>query len=117
MDEYTKEMRELGAQIDALVEADEDATTIAELQMQLDLLEAIYTRARELWDRGQADPGLRRTLSARGYGPWSFENAYAFVYETSVELPGSGHRAFLAQIREADFTGLLLGSGVEQPLT
>ena len=59
MDDYQKEIADLEAQVEQLVEAEGDARTIAELSMQLEILKAIYSRALDLLARGRKDEGLR----------------------------------------------------------
>src|SRR5260370_27875646 len=86
VNDYQKEIADLEAQIDQLVEAEGDPKTIAELSMQLEILKAIYTRALDLLDRGRKDQGLRYGLRIQGYGDWTLDNVYAFVYERAVEL-------------------------------
>jgi hypothetical protein len=107
VDDYQREINELQAQIDAMVEAEADAKEIAELRMQLDILRAIYGQATLLFEAGNRDPDLRTQLAFRGYGEWKLDNVYAFVYETSVELPSEGHRSFVGEIHDTDFAGLL----------
>ena|SRR5919204_13208 len=107
MDEYTKEIGDLQFQVDEMIEAEGDAREIAELEMQLDILKALYGRARELYARGEQDSALRRGLAIRGYGDWTLDNVYAFVYETAVELPSHGHGSFLGEINDTDFGALL----------
>ncbi|HLQ60481.1 MAG TPA: hypothetical protein VK131_01305 [Candidatus Acidoferrales bacterium] len=107
MDDYQKEIRELEAQIDALVEEEGDARTIAELGMQLEILKALYARARDLFGEGERDQEMRHSLAIRGYGEWTLENVYAFVYEQAVDLEPSAHAGFVAGIRRADFASLL----------
>jgi hypothetical protein len=107
MDDYSKEIADLQLQIDDMVEAEGDPRAIAELEMQLDILKAIYGRARDLFVRGRSATGLRGALAIRGYGDWTLDNVYAFVYETAVELPAKGHGSFLGEISDTDFAGLL----------
>jgi len=107
VDDYQKEIADLERQIEQLVEAEGDAKTIAELTMQLDILKAIYTRATDLFQRGRSDEGLRYGLRIQGYGDWTLDNVYAFVYERSVELPPTAHQAFVGGIRDADFAAIL----------
>lgn len=107
MDDYQKEMADLERQVAELVEADGDAKTIAELSMQLEILKAIYSRATDLYQRGRGDEGLRYGLRIQGYGDWSLDNVYAFVYERSVELEPGPHSAFIGGIRSADFALML----------
>jgi hypothetical protein len=107
MDDYAKEISDLETQIEEMVEAEGDARTIAELEMQLDILKTIYARASELYEAGLDDSEMRSGLAMRGFGEWSLDNVYAFVYETAVDLPVNGHGAFLGGIRETDFAGML----------
>lgn len=107
VDDYSREIGELERQIEAMVEAEEDPKEIEELRMQLHVMRAIYEKATRLWEEGRDDPELPRLLALRGFGEWTMENVYAFVYEASVELPGEGHTAFLNEIKETDFSSLL----------
>ncbi len=107
MDDYQKEIADLEIQVEQLVETEGDAKTIAELSMQLDILKAIYARATDLYQRGVRDQGLRYGLRIQGYGDWTLDNVYAFVYERSVELQPEPHRAFVGGIRAADFALML----------
>ena len=107
MDDYQKEIADLETQVEQLVEEEGDAKTIAELSMQLEILKAIYTRATDLYQRGDRDDGLRYGLRIQGYGDWTLDNVYAFVYERSVELEPRAHSAFVGGIRSADFALML----------
>ena len=110
MDEYAKEISDLAAQIDAMVEAEAEKKEIAELQMQLEILRALYRQATHLLDLGERSSELCESLALRGYGDWTLDNVYAFVYETSVDLPVAGHHSFLGEIRDTDFGRLLVAS-------
>ena len=107
MDDYQKEIADLERQVEQLVETEGDAKTIAELSMQLDILKALYSRATDLYQRGKKDEGLRYGLRIQGYGDWSLDNVYAFVYERSVELDAGPHSAFVGGIKSADFALML----------
>lgn len=107
MDDYQKEIADLEAQVEQLVEAEGDARTIAELSMQLEILKAIYARSTDLYQRGKRDEGLRYGLRIQGYGDWTLDNVYAFVYERSVELEPRAHSAFVGGIKAADFALML----------
>ena len=95
MDDYQKEIADLETQVDQLVEEEGDAKTIAELSMQLEILKAIYARATDLYSRGVKDEGLRYGLRIQGYGDWTIDNVYAFVYERSVELEPNAHLSLI----------------------
>jgi hypothetical protein len=107
VDDYQKEIADLETQVEQLVEEEGDAKTIAELSMQLEILKAIYTRASDLFRRGRQDEGLRYGLRIQGYGDWTLDNVYAFVYERSVELEPNAHRAFVGGIKTTDFALML----------
>jgi hypothetical protein len=107
VDDYQKEIADLETQVDQLVEVEGDAKTIAELSMQLEILKAIYARATDLYQRGLKDDGLRYGLRIQGYGDWTIDNVYAFVYERSVELEPNAHTAFVGGIKAADFALML----------
>jgi len=107
VNDYQKEISDLEAQIDQLVEAEGDAKTIAELSMQLEILKAIYARAIDLLERGKKDLDLRYGLRIQGYGDWTLDNVYAFVYERAVELEPQAHGAFVGGIKTTDFALML----------
>ena len=110
MDEYAKEIGDLEAQIEAMVEEEADKKEISELQMQLEILRALYRKATNLLEAGERNDELRESLILRGYGEWNLDNVYAFVYEVSVDMPVEGHHSFLGEIRDTDFGRLLAGS-------
>jgi hypothetical protein len=107
VNDYTREIEELQAQIDAMVEAEEDPREIAELQMQLHILRAIYDQAVQVFDAGRRNEDLSQRLALRGYGDWTLDNVYAFVFDTTTDLTSKEHRSFLGEIRETDFAALL----------
>ncbi|HEX6487923.1 MAG TPA: hypothetical protein VF137_03475 [Candidatus Dormibacteraeota bacterium] len=107
MDDYAREISDLKAEIEQMKEAEEDPDEILELELQLEILTELYARARQLLEDGQNDDRLRQALKVKGYGDWNLENVYAFIYEQAVDLPGSGHHAFVGGIRESDFGTLL----------
>jgi hypothetical protein len=107
VDDYQKEIADLERQVEQLVEAEGDAKTIAELSMQLEILKTIYARATDLYQRGRGDDGLRYGLRIQGYGDWSIDNVYAFVYERAVELEPGPHSAFVGGIKNTDFALML----------
>jgi len=111
MDEYEKEIRDVQREIERLVEADGDAAAIRELEMQAQVLAAIYAQAQALLVKGETDSQLRSGLAMRGYGPWTLDNVYAFVYEAAVEMPAEGHGQFVRDVSHTDFGDLLQASG------
>ena len=108
MDDYQKEIQDLERQIEALQLEDEpDKQVIADLQIQLDILQALYRQALRLLEEGREDEDKRHALMTRGYGDWNLDNVYAFVYDSAVELPDEPNRTFAGEIRATDFAGLL----------
>jgi hypothetical protein len=107
VNDYQKEISDIEAQIDQLVEAEGDTKTIAELSMQLEILKAIYARAIDLLEQGKKDDDLRYGLRIQGYGDWTLDNVYAFVYERAVELEPRAHGAFVGGIKTTDFALML----------
>lgn len=110
MDDYAKEISDLQREVDRLVEAKGDPQEIADLELQIRVLRAIYEQATSLFERGDEDADLRRRLRMRGYGDWCLDNVYAFVYETAVELPEPEPKAFVRDITQTDFAGLLVAT-------
>ena len=110
MDDYSREIGDLQQEVERLVEAEGDPQEIAELEMQIRVLRALYAQATTLFNRGREDTDLRRQLVIRGYGEWTLDNVYAFVFEAAVELPDAEPRAFVNDISDTDFAGLLIAS-------
>jgi hypothetical protein len=108
VDDYSKEIQDLQAQIEQLQEAEGDKQVIHDLQVQLDILQALYRQALLLLGSGRDDADLRHSLMTRGYGDWNLDNVYAFVYDTAVDLPDEASRSFAGEIKSADFASLLV---------
>jgi len=107
VDDYAIEIADLQAQVERLIEAEEDRQLIADLQMQVEVLQAIYRQAVALHQAGRDDRDMRHALAVRGYGEWTLDSVYAFVYESAVDLPSDGHHSFVGDIRHTDFGSLL----------
>jgi hypothetical protein len=110
MDDYSKEIADLQREVDRLVAAEGDPQEIVELEIQIRVLTALYEQATTLYERGRGDADLKRQLIIRGYGEWTLENVYAFVFETAVDLPDVEPRAFVSDISRTDFASLLIAS-------
>jgi hypothetical protein len=110
MDDYSKEIIDLQREVDRLLEAEGDQQEIAELEMQIRVLKALYEQASMLFEQGRGDADLRRQLVIRGYGEWTLDNVYAFVYEAAVDLPEVEPTAFAKGISHTDFASLLIAS-------
>jgi predicted translin family RNA/ssDNA-binding protein len=110
MDDYSKEIGDLQQEVERLAEAEGSPLDIAELEMQIRVLKALYEQATTLFEQGRGDPDLRRQLVIRGYGEWTLDNVYAFVFEAAVDLPELEPKAFVNGISHTDFASLLIAS-------
>jgi predicted translin family RNA/ssDNA-binding protein len=110
MDDYSKEIGDLQQEVERLAEAEGSPLDIAELEMQIRVLKALYEQATTLFEQGRGDPDLRRQLVIRGYGEWTLDNVYAFVFEAAVDLPELEPKAFVNGISQTDFASLLIAS-------
>ncbi len=107
MDEYSKEITDLQLQVEQMEEEQGDADVIVDLKTQLDILQALYRQATRLLEAGHDDEDLRHSLMTRGYGDWSLDTVYAFVFDRAVELPEEASRSFAGEIRGTDFAVFL----------
>lgn len=90
MDEYQIEIRGVRNTL-ARLRADKAAEAlIEEYEIELRILVALYAAATETFERGDADPDLRRALAEIGFGPWTLTNVYSFVYEAAMDAEPDG---------------------------
>ena len=75
MDDYTKEIADLRREVERLIEAEGDPQEIAELEMQIRVLKALYAKATALLDQGREDDDLRGQPRIRGYGDWNLDTS------------------------------------------
>lgn len=109
MDQYQTEIRELRATLARLREADGDLELIDEYEAEVRNLSALYTAATETLATGRGDSRYSDALSSLGFGDWTLDNVYSYVYDLAMELPSDG-RDLAALINETDFAGSLLES-------
>lgn len=109
MDEYQLEIQQVTQQLEQLRDAEAEPALIAEYEAELRNLTALYRASRETYDVGVSDRRLSEALHRFGFGAWTLENVYSFVYDVSMELPLDGHD--LASLIDAtDYAGSLLES-------
>lgn len=109
MDEYQLEIQQLTRQLAHLREAEADPGLIEEYAAELRNLTALYGASRETYEAGMRDRRLPQALVEIGFGPWTLENVYSFIYDVSMELPLDGHE--LAELVDGtDYAGSLLES-------
>src|SRR5947209_19310044 len=100
-------MREIRDTLARLRAARGDAVVIEELEVQLRILQALYSAAQDLHAGGLSDPLLRADFATTPLGgAWTFENIYYFVYEQALELD-PGTRELSSVVSEVDFEDLI----------
>lgn len=109
MDEYQLEIQQLTRQLAQLRDAEADPALIAEYEAELRNLNALYRASRETYDVGLSDRRLAEALHRVGFGPWTLDNVYSFVYDISMELPLDG-QDLAALVDATDYAGSLLES-------
>lgn len=114
MDEYQLEIRSLRRTLERLRAEESEAALIDEYEAELRNLRALYDAARDTFSAGGRDQRLRGALAELGFGGWTLENVYSFVYEASMELEAEEGRDLASQVNETDYAAsLLAASGVD----
>ena len=103
VDEYQQELDEISRSLEDLRLSGRDPDLQEELEGQRLVLSAIYRAARQLYQAGRDDLDLGLALAARGFGAWTLDDVYAFVYEEALDLDASGPGEFAAAIDRCDF--------------
>jgi hypothetical protein len=109
VDEYQLEIQQLTGQLARLREAEADPGLIEEYEAELRNLTALYRASRETYEAGMGDRRLPQALVRAGFGPWTLENVYSFIYDVSMELPLSGQDLSML-VDGTDYAGSLLES-------
>lgn len=105
MDEYEIEIAAIRRTL-ARLRADEAAASIIEeYEAEYRNLKAIYQAARETF--GNPDPRLATALDSLGFGPWTLQNVYSFVYEAAMDVDTEG-RDLANVVTHTDYAGSLL---------
>lgn len=109
MDEYQLEIQQLGRQLAHLREVEAAPELIEEYEVELRNLTALYRASRETYEEGVDDRRLPEALLRVGFGAWTLENVYSFIYDVSMELPLDGQE-LSALVDGTDYAGSLLES-------
>ncbi|MFN2582188.1 MAG: hypothetical protein ABR498_05545 [Candidatus Dormibacteria bacterium] len=107
MDEYQLEIQHLQRQLAHLEQTDADPSLIEEYASELRNLTALYNATSATLLAGEHDERLARALHDLGFGDWTLDNVYSFVYDMSMELPLDG-RELSALVEVTDYAGSLL---------
>ena len=108
MDEYEIEINALRQRLERLRAAEAEPALIEEHEAELRNLSALYRAARETLGAGNSDRRLRNALGELGFGEWTLENVYSFVYDASMELAVGSGDDLAARIDETDYAASLL---------
>jgi hypothetical protein len=110
VDEYQLEIRSLRHTLDRLRAAESEPALIEEYEAELHNLSALYTAAKETLVAGGRDERLRDALAGLGFGEWTLQNVYSFVYEASMEMDVEPGQELSARINETDYAASLLAA-------
>ena len=84
MDEYQLEIREIRRTLARLRAANAREELIEEYEAELRNLKALYQAAVDTLEAGKGDARMRGALSDLGFGHWTLENVYSFVYDAAM---------------------------------
>ena len=107
MDEYQLEIRQLHQRLAQLRAAEAEPQLIEEYEVELRNLTAIYRAATVTLVEGEHDERLERALDQLGFGEWTLDNVYSFVYDLSMDLPLDG-KELATLVETTDYAGSLL---------
>ena len=106
LDEYQIEIRDIRRTLGRLRAEKAREELIAEYEAELRNLVALYEAARTMLEDGARSEELRTALRELGFGEWTLENVYAFVYEASMEAETDG-RDLANVINHTDYAASL----------
>jgi hypothetical protein len=109
VDEYQLEIQSIRSTLTRLRADEADPELIEEYEAELRILVALYTAATEALEAGMADQRLRTVLAELGFGEWTMENVYSFIYDAALDMDEAGHD-LAARVTQTDFVGALLAA-------
>jgi len=109
VNEYELEIDSIKRALARLRAAEAAAAVIEEYEVELRNLQALYRAAQETMTEGKADQRIRRALDDLGFGDWSLDNVYAFVYEAAVDAE-QGDTGLASTVDQIDFAASLLAA-------
>ena len=109
MDEYQLEIQSIRHTLVKLRADEADPELIEEYEAEMRILVALYEAATITFAAGNEMPQLHGVLDDLGFGAWTLENVYSFIYEAAMDMPESGHD-LAAHVSQTDFVGALLAA-------
>ncbi|HYA01440.1 MAG TPA: hypothetical protein VEK76_13990 [Candidatus Binatia bacterium] len=109
MDEYSIEIDALRRTLAQLRAEEAEQPVIDEYEAELRNLRALYRAATATLAAGGHDPRLATALSELGFGDWSLDSVYNFVYEAAMDAD-TGDRDLAAVVDDIDFVASLLAA-------
>lgn len=106
LDEYKLEIQSLRTTLSRLRADEADPELIEEYEAEFRILSALYGAATETLAAGLGDERLRTVLDELGYGAWTMENVYSFIYDAAMEMDVAGHD-LAARVSQTDFVAAL----------
>lgn len=107
VDEYQLEINEIRRTLARLKADKADASLIEEYEAELRNLRALYQAANDTLEAGRQEPMMRVALSELGFGDWTLQNVYSFVYEAAMATEDDP-RDLANIITHTDYAGSLL---------
>ncbi len=109
MDEYQLEIQSIRSTLTRLRADEADPELIEEYEAELRILQELYVAATQTFRAGHADTRLRDVLAELGFGDWTMENVYSFIYDAALDMDEAGHD-LAARVAQTDFVGALLAA-------
>ncbi|MBJ7609729.1 MAG: hypothetical protein JF887_09940 [Candidatus Dormibacteraeota bacterium] len=109
VDEYQLEIQAIRSTLTKLRADEADPELIEEYEAELRILVALYQAATETLQAGVTDRRLGDVLADLGFGDWTMENVYSFIYDAALDMEVAGHD-LAARVSQTDFVGALLSA-------
>ena len=84
MDEYQLEINQIRRTLAGLKADKADPSLIEEYEAELRNLRALYQAAVDTLEAGTREPRIRAALAELGFGGWTLQNVYSFVYDAAM---------------------------------
>lgn len=107
VDEYQIEIQSIRRTLSRLKGDKAEPALIEEYEAELRNLVALYDAATAAFESGDQDGRLETALGLLGFGDWSFDNVYSFVYDAALETEAEDDRDLANIINHTDYAATL----------